>query len=79
MAATPKVVLTPIAPVPVVSAARPILQPLTAATPRVRTWPPAHLVRKNVQDQETRGVAYIEPAAAPQAPAVLSAPVGHVK
>jgi hypothetical protein len=77
--ATPKVVPMPMVPVPVVSAARPALLPLTAAAPRIRTWPPAHLVRKNVQDQETHGASYIEPAPPPQAPAVLSAPVGHVK
>jgi hypothetical protein len=67
VAAAPKVVLTPLAHgpvIPVVSGARLTLQSLTAAPRLARCWPPAHLVRKNVQDQETSQATYID--AAPQ-------------
>jgi hypothetical protein len=52
---------------------RPTLQPLTTAGPPIRSWPPAHVVRKNVPDQETRGVAYFETAPTRQAPAAVIA------
>jgi hypothetical protein len=95
-AVKPKIVLTPITaapvrsvliPMPVVSAAQPVLKPLTAAAPQTltaaappaRSWPPAHLVRKNVQDQEIRAVAHFEPAREPQRPATVPAPLSNFK
>ena len=80
----PKIVPTPVvaasvAPTlnpPSAVAVRPTLQPLTKTGPPSRSWPPAHLVRKNVGDQETRGVAYFETAPIPQTPGVVVAVPG---
>jgi hypothetical protein len=78
----PKVVLKPVAAapvrpafalVPVVCAARPAVHPATAAAPPMRSWPPAYVVRPNVPNQETHGVAYFEP----HAPAAVAAPTGN--
>ena len=72
----PKFVPPPVVAVPVT----PALTPLTVANvvrpttqPLAKTWPPAHLVRKNTGDQETRGVAYFETAPLPQTPAAVVA------